>query len=106
MELADGSAVPIVRRPSSIAMDAVPLPEQQEFEPLKECKSQKITTVEDITIQPGTQSWIKVETSRHGLITVETLPKLYKVHLCLAGNGIAQVEPNKPFGILIANFGK
>ena len=49
---------------------------------------------------------VKVATKAHGLILVEPAKKLYKNHLCLAGAGIAQVEPNKPFTIVVANFGK
>ena len=31
--------------------------------------------------------------------------RLYKTHNCAACNGIAQVEPNKPFKIMVTNFG-
>jgi len=31
---------------------------------------------------------------------------MYESKMCLTGNGIAQVEPGKEFGIFIANFGK
>ena len=31
--------------------------------------------------------------------------RLYQNHTCLASNGVAEVEADKPFAVLVANFG-
>ena len=49
---------------------------------------------------------VQVVTQSHGLILVEPAQRLFKNHMCLAGAGVAQVVPDKPFNITVANFGK
>ena len=50
IEMVDGSTVPIIRKPSKRAKDAVPLPEEQEYIPLKERKDRKIVVDKDTWI--------------------------------------------------------
>ena len=59
-----------------------------------------------MTLQPGTNTWVEVTTNTRGLVQIEPARRLFNTHMCLAGHGIAQVERNKPFRILVANFGK
>ena len=105
VELDDGTTVPIVRRPDKRKNDSVPLPDEQVYAPAKGRINDKITTFEEKRLEPDTQTWVKVVTNTHGLIQVESLPKLYTNQLCMIGNGIAQVIPGKSFKILVANIG-
>ena len=106
VEMEDGSTVPIVRRPDKRKHNTVPLPEEQEYVPLKGRISNKIAVSKEIKLPPETQSWIEVTCEKHGIIQVEPLEKLFTNQLCMVGNGIAQVKPGIPFKVLIANMGR
>ncbi len=105
VELDDGTTVPIVRKPSSRSQFAPPLPEDQVYVPPKGRASTKIRVCRQTIVQPGTQAWVEVTTDRHGLVEVEPNQQMLEAHSCLAGYGVAQVSPGRPFKILIANFG-
>ena len=68
--------------------------------------STKIRVAKPIVLQPETQTFVTVTTECGGLITVDPIKKLFDTSMCLVGAGIAQVEPNKEYRILIANMGK
>jgi len=106
VEMDDGTTIPIIRRPEAARLNDAPIPEEQRWVPNKRRSSRGINVVETTVLQPGEQTWVKVASPAHGLILVEPVQKLYRNHLCLAGAGIAQVEPEKDFKILVANFGK
>ena len=42
----------------------------------------------------------------YSILSREFGTRLFNSHTCLAGHGVAQVERNKPFRILVVNFGK
>ena len=105
VEMDDGTTVPIIRKPSGRSIDSVPLPEEQEWIPAKGRRGGKVHVTESVTLPPETQTWVKVRTEEHGLVMIDPNARMYDTHLCLAGNGIAQVNPGKEFQILVANFG-
>ena len=104
VELADGTTIPIMKRILGRGKQPDLLPEEKEFVPMKGRLNQKILVTNKKTLYPNTQTWVEVTTSQHGLILIEPLAKLYDSHVCLTGNGIAQVESGIPFQILIGNF--
>ena len=106
--LDDGTTVPIVSKTTTRKQDAkkeIPIPEEQQYTPRKGRVNQKIKVEKEVTLQPGEQTWVQVTTKRHGLILVESINRLTGAHLCATGTGVARVEPDKPFRILISNFG-
>ena len=106
VEMNDGTTVPIISKPTARASQSPPLPEEQQFVPLPGKVSNKIQVHERTYIPSETQAWVQVTTQKEGLILVDSLPKLYENDMCLAGAGVTEVEPNKLFQILVANFGK
>ena len=109
VELADGTTIPIVR--SSRVKRAYPwnTPTAEDAdirEPTNDHGSRKVKVTKHVTLQPGTNTWVEVTTNTRGLVQIEPARRLFNTHMCLAGHEIAQVERNKPFRILVANFGK
>ena len=105
IELADGTTVPIVRRPTKRLADAPPLPAAQEYEASSGRISAKVKVAKAATLQPGTQTWVTVYTAHGGLMIVQPCDRLYYSGLILATNGLVEAEPGQPFRIIIANFG-
>ena len=97
----------MIRGPSFVRGKSIPLPLEEGSEEIAPIKnpSQKVITVRDVTLPANSQCWVKVRTSQHGLVHIQPVQKLYSSKMCLTGNGIAQVQPGKEFGIFIANFG-
>ena len=56
------------------------------------------------TIEPGTQRVVECTSKRAGLVVVQPYSPLYERHGLTCTNGIVQVEPDRPFRLLIANF--
>ena len=104
IELDDGTTIPIVRGSKKARGRNIPVPSEGSASPNARASSSKIVTTEDVTLPANSQCWVKVKTAQHGLIHVQPVDKLYSNRLCLAGNGIAQVETGKQFGIFIANL--
>ena len=106
VELDDGTTIPLVRGSKIFRGKSIPVPSETPTKQNARAASSKIVTTEDVTLPANSQCWVKVKTAQHGLIHVQPVDKLYANRLCLAGNGIAQVETGKQFGIFVANFGK
>ena len=104
VELDDGTTIPIVRRPLKRLPASVPLPPPQEFQKANGRTSPKVKVAKAITLPAGSQTWVTVTTKRHGLMALRPNDALYQSAQVLATNGVVQVEPDKPFRILIANF--
>ena len=105
VELDDGTEIPIVRRPSKRHEASPPLPTEQEFIPRDGRVSPKLRAAERVTLNPGTQTWVKVTSPDHGLRVVQPLDRLYSRSQLAVTNGVVQVHPDKPFKVLVANFG-
>lgn len=58
-----------------------------------------------VRLKPAPQTWVILATKRDGMIIIDTYTPLYKNSLCLSGIGIANVEVDRSFRNLIANFG-
>lgn len=106
VELDDGTRVPIVKAMHARTQREILLPEYQVNEPARQRISDKIGVVKAKTRHPGHQNWVEVTSDRTGLILIAPSKTLYANHMCLTGTGDHQVQKNKKFSILIANFGK
>lgn len=95
IKLADGSTVPIVRR-SGGSLGNSPLQEDEDFKKHTPRANRAIKVTKPTTPQPNANNWVDVVTDQPGLIVVEPVQRLYKTSLCLVGNGIAEIEANKP----------
>ena len=104
VELADGSTIPIVRRPMKRHASAPPLPAVQEHA-AQGRDTTKVKVCKAVKLLPWTQTWVNVTTPKSGLILLQPYDKLYESGLILETNGVAQVDKDRPFRILIANFG-
>ena len=105
VELDDGSSVPILKRPEGRAKNAIPLPAEQEYVSPKGRSSDRVYSTQKVVLKPGQQNWITVKTPQSGLVSIEPHKRLYETSNCAACNGIAQVEPDQPFKIMVTNFG-
>ena len=106
VELADGSTVPIVRRPLARPPSAPPLPPDQEYQESGGRVSNKLRVETPVKLEPAMQTWVSVVSPRHGVMVVQPNEKLFHNHGVAPTNGVVQIEPNRPFRILVANFGK
>ncbi len=105
VEMDDGTTVPIVRcdaRKQALNRD---IPEDTPHLRRPTKFSRRIRVTSTVVLKPNTQTWVEVTTETSGLILVESTKRLCETHTCLTGNGVAQVEANKPFRVLVANFG-
>lgn len=106
VELDDGTKVPIVRRPMKRPPSAAPLPADQEYGYAHGRSSPKVKVTCKTTLPPQSQTWVAVTSQRHGVNVLQPLDRLYQQHLVCASNGVVQVEPCKPFKVLVANFSR
>lgn len=106
VELANGTTVQIIQKPDKRPPDTVPLPKEKEYVPEEGRPTNKIKVTKPITVKPESQTSVTVSTERSDLILIDPLRKLCENHDCLAATGVHQVQPEKEFHILVANFSK
>ena len=99
-----GTTITILRT-SVRKANAVPLPPEQEFVRQKKRLSARLTVVQPVVLQPGSQAWVIVKSKRRGLVLIESDGSLFEKHNCAAATGVHQIKEGGPFGILVANFG-
>lgn len=58
-----------------------------------------------ITIEPGSQAFVYCTSKRSGLVVVQHYGPLYEKNSLVAEIGVIQVDDDKPFKRLIANYG-
>ena len=77
VELEDGTAVPIVRRPDKRPAGSIPLPDEQVY--ISACRRppNKVRLEEEINLAPESQTCVKVKTQTQGLIKIEPYAPLY-----------------------------
>ena len=81
VEMDDGTTVPILRT-SVRKSNAVRLPPEQEFFPKKRRQSTRLAVAEAVVLQPSTQTWVKVNSERSGLVMIEPDKGLFAKHNC------------------------
>ena len=104
VEMDDGSTVPIIRSPSSRDKDAVPLPPSQKTPRRSDRGSPVVRLEQPYRLKPRTQTWVTLSSSFHGVGVVQPNDKLYTRTGVVLTNGVVNVEPGKPFKVLLANF--
>ena len=104
IELADGTIVPIIRVPKRLESAMLVQTADVQVKAKKQAGSSKVFAHEAIELPAQSQTWVSVTSKKSGLIQIEPHNRLYQTHLCLAATGINEVQPNKPFHILVANF--
>ncbi len=103
IELADGTTVPIIRAPKRRDSAMIIQTAEVRSKPARGSSS-KVVLHQDVELPAHSQSWVSVTSKKAGLILLEPHQRLYQTWLCLAATGVAQVQPDKPFQILVANF--
>ena len=106
IELANFSKVPIVRRFSARIGKKNLVPGEDENDEKGERFSPKVKLVKATTIEPGTQHVVECTSKRAGLVVFQPYSSLYEKHGLICTNGAVQVEPYRPFRLLVANFRK
>lgn len=81
------------------------MPPSQAYEASQRSTSPKIPVAQVAVILPQCQAGKTVRTAKHGLIVVHLSSSLYHSHGMLISNVVNQVEPNRPFQILLSNVG-
>lgn len=105
VELLDGTAVPIVRKPLKRAgKTKAPLPVAQEYPAEERRASDKIRVAQTVTVQPETQTWVTVHSEVLGTRLVQPASSLCERYQVALANGVVHVDPHHPFQVLIANF--
>ena len=104
VELADFSEVPIIRWFSARKMRKALVPGEDETEGKGERISPRVKVARPTTIEPGTQRVVECTSKRAGLVVVQRYSPLYEKHGLTCTNGVVQVEPDRPFCLLIAIF--
>lgn len=105
VEVDRGVTVPLVLKPSTRAQDAQSLPEDHEFTAPKKRVNKNVQVVDCTVLPAQSQTWVTVKPKRAGLILVKPTRQPYENHMCLDATGVAQVQSDEPFRILLANFG-
>ena len=67
--------------------------------------SNKLKVVKPLSIPPMTKATVTVQSDRGGLCFLQPNPKMATNQLSLMASGIMDIYPNKPFEVLVANFG-
>lgn len=70
-ELANGTVVPIIRKPSPRHKDAIYLPGEHKYVTARRRSRNKISVLAPTVLQPEAQTWVTLSTHRLGIITVE-----------------------------------
>ena len=104
VELEDGSSVPITRRPMKRVGSVKSLPFHPEDSKSEGRLSPKVKAATTTVIPPESQRFVLVTSVRCGLLVVQPHTPLYDRHGLCATNGVVQVEPSRPFHLLVANL--
>lgn len=99
-------ADPIIRNPGGRSVNAVPLPEDQQFTKVVQRALTKIRVSKQFTLKPKSQTFVTVNTDQNGVIVVEPNKQLFDTNMFLLCTGVAQVMSNTDFRLLVANAGK
>lgn len=99
----DGSTVPIILQQSK-PKTALTLPEEREFNKRSHLVSTKIKMTRHVRLKHSTQTWVEVTTKREVTILVDSYKLLYRNVMSSHATGIANVDSQNPFRILVANF--
>ena len=106
VELENRTTIPIVRKPLGRVRKAPPLPVAQEWEEGLIRSDNKSKVAKATEIPAFSQAFVTVTSPRDGYSIIQPVGKLYDDHQLLTANGVANVESNNPFRILIANLGR
>ena len=106
VELDDGTTVPITRKPAKRHPESPPLPADQQYGHTRKIQSPKVRVASPVTLEPNSQTWVNVVTERCGTLILQPNTSLYANSQVTCTNGVVQVDANRPFRILIANFGQ
>ena len=96
VELADGTTIPIVRKPLARIRRAPPLPVAQEWKKGVIRSDNKAKVAEATEIPAFSQAFVTITYPRDGYSIIQPVGKLYKDHQLLTANGVANVESNNP----------
>ncbi len=103
VELVDGTTVPIIRtnkhRTTTFTIQPAHVRTRS-----RRAASSKVVLHKTMELPAHSQTWVSVTSKKAGLTLIESHDRLYQNWLCLAATGVAQVQPGKPFDILVANF--
>ena len=107
VEMDDGSTVPIVRNPTAPRRSSNNLAKALDMPREKtEAQKHKVRASGLTRLEPGSHNWVKVVTRASGTVFLEPADRLHQKWGCAAANGIANVQPEREFKILVANFTK
>ena len=70
-----------------------------------ETVSNKLKVVKPLSITPMKRATVTVQSDRGGLCFLQPNPKMALKQLSLMASGIMDIHPNKPFEVIVANFG-
>ena len=106
VELVDGTVTAIVRRPLKRlpAAQQIPTGGLDELRDRKQIPKLRVARV--TTIKAQSQTWVPVTSDRQGLCVLQPSPDLFMKSSLAMANGVAEMEPNRPFSILVANFAR
>ena len=101
----DETIIPITLKPRKRPPVASPVTPQDGTQPHGR-ESPKIPVPKGIFLPPEAQNWISVVSKRHVLAVFQLHDDLYLREKIFTSNGVVEVEPERAFRILMANFSK
>lgn len=105
IDLDDASLIPITGRPLRRTPNALPFPVSQKLARAGGRTSPRLSVTKPIAMEPAQQTFVSVNSKRHGLMLLQPHVKLYRKSQIFASDRYVQVEPNCEFRVLVSNFG-
>lgn len=105
VELAHGSALPIIKNLYNRLSTLAPIPSDQHFIVPKSRPSQKHCVFRRVTFNSKSHTCVPVSTPQTSLMKNEQYWKLYKMPLCVASHGNSNFKSRQEINMMIANIG-
>ena len=104
VELADGTIIPIIRKPGG-KTTPVQLPPSLVFTEQSGRALTRLMVTNKTMLALQRQTRVKVVCQKGGTLALNTLESMFAKHRLATMNAIVDVEPEVPFDVIVANYG-
>ncbi len=99
--LDDGTIIPIVRKPLQNPPESE---SPEETERSKTEKFNKVRLAKSVALPAHSHSWVPLVSPKTGSQVLQPIHRIYQTRGVTVGNGVVQIERNRPFDVLMGNF--
>ena len=103
--LAEGTEVPIIRRPAGKLESSQAPPPWDQCPRRREIPHSRVRVARRIILPPQSETVVSATSADAGLFFLLPDQRLFDRCRALLSNGIAEVQSNTPFEVIVANFG-